>query len=213
MPITHDASLDPMKLKGTALALSDYPPQVIEAVRIYSLTGNLALAARETGIAYHNLYRVVNADRVKQDLGQIKDLMRRNLAHKFAMAAELGTNRAIDALVNGDEVVDSATGERYHKQVSGRDAAYITSVMSQQYRHETSLIEQSDFNARLALLAERLIDIASANQTQSNNNTGGSMGAESGRERGEGANLNVEKVVAAQSSHSNDFPKPFDFIS
>lgn len=202
-----------MKVKAQTRNLSDYPPQVIDAVRIYSLTGNLALAARETGIAYHNLHRIVNQDTIKQDLGQIKDLMRRNLAHKFAMAAELGTNRAIDALVNGDEQVDVATGERYRKQVSGRDAAYITSVMAQQYRHETCAIEQSDFNARLALLAERLIDLANTNHSQSNNNTGGSMGASGGPQGGEGANLNVEKVVAAQSSHSNDFPKPFDFIS
>lgn len=198
-----------MKLKAQTRALSDYPPQVIDAVRIYSLTGNLALAARESGIAYHNLYRIVNQEQVKQDLGQIKDILRRNLAHKFALATELSTNHAIDCLINGEEQVDKETGERYRKQMSGRDAAYITSVMAQQFRHETASLEESEFSAKLASLADQLIAVASGVAARA----GRGAAPEGGESRGEGANLNVEKVVAAPSSHSNGFSSLSAFIS
>lgn len=198
-----------MKLKAPNAPLSQYPPQVIDAIRIYSLTGNLALASRETGVAYHNLYRIVNRDSIKQDLGQIKNVLRRNLAHKFALAAELSTDRAIDCLINGEEQVDRETGERYRKQMSGRDAAYITSVMAQQFRHETASLEESEFSAKLASLADQLITVASGVAARA----GRGAAPEGGESRGEGANLNVEKVVAAPSSHSNGFSSLSAFIS
>lgn len=126
------------------------------ALAIYAETGSVTTASRETGIPQTTIYQWANED--EECIALIDNLrvsVRANYAHKLAGLIGLGLARVHDALTLGDEYVDRF-GNLRHKRMSGKDAAFVTSILIDKHALVTGALVGAKASATLHGLADKL---------------------------------------------------------
>ena len=122
---------------------------IIQAGKLYLVYGNYATVASEIGCDRTTVRNWANKDWWPILLEELKYLKNVELDSKYTHALEKSLSELMDRLENGDEVVNSKTGETYRKKVGARDAALISAIMYDKralLRGDPTQIKENNFN-------------------------------------------------------------------
>lgn len=169
VPLTDDVDLGQYRIKGVRNAqgkIVRYLPQDIEtAATVFCLTGLLTKTSEVLGISTAALGKWTEREEWINTVTRIQRQHSYELDHKLSNIINLAYDSVVDRLVNGDEVV-TKEGEKVRKKMSGRDAAWIGSVLFDKRqigrKLPTAISEAVNADEKLNQIAQKMAEMAAA---------------------------------------------------
>lgn len=171
VPLPPDVDLKQYRIRGVRNAegkIVRYTDQDIEtAATVYFLTGTAKATAEVLDISTSAIGKWLDHDIWIATITRLRRQHTDTLDVKLSYIINLAYDGVVDRLQNGDEVV-TKDGTKVRKKMSGRDAAWIGSVLFDKRqigrKLPTKIQEAGNTDEKLNQIAQRLADMAAAQQ-------------------------------------------------
>jgi len=169
VPLPDGTDLGSYRIRGVRNAKGQivrYLPEDIEtAAAVYYLTGTLLKTGELLDVATSTISKWVDREEWINTITRLRRQHSDELDHKLSRIIDLAYDEVTERLINGDEVV-TREGEKVRKRMSGRDAAWIGSVLFDKRqigrKLPTAINDSVNADEKLNQIAQKMAEMAAA---------------------------------------------------